>query len=203
MDSIPMPPSLEGARVLVLPADQCVFLQGQDPEHYLLVSRGRVRVFARSEKGREVVLYRVGDGEMCMLTTACLLGHTRYPAEAVTETETEVRAVPAHEFERLVDEDPGFRRFVFEGLSARLAEVLQRLEALVLDDVHDRLAACLLQNAGPGNTVRATHEALATEVGTAREVVSRHLRAMEKEGLIAMRRGRIDILQRERLAPTG
>jgi CRP/FNR family transcriptional regulator len=80
---------------------------------------------------------------------------------------------------------------VFSSFSARLADVMQRMEQLVLDSVQLRLVRCLLARADTDSTVRATHEELAFEIGTAREVVSRHLKALEQEGLIRMQRGSI------------
>lgn len=182
-----------------MPADARVFAQGQRADNYLVVTQGSVKVFARSEEGREVVLYRVNPGEMCTLTTACLLGRTAYPAEAVTESEVTARVLDAHLFGQMMDSSPEFRRFVFASLSGRLAEVIQRMERLVLESVDCRLTRVLLRRAGADGVVEVTHEALSNEVGTAREVVSRHLKAMERDGLIALRRGKILLLRPEAL----
>jgi len=195
-----LPAVLRDSAKLVVPGGQQVFTQGQVADNYLLVVAGSVKVFARSSEGREVVLYRVLPGEMCTLTTACLIGHSHYPAEAITETETEVRALPAAEFDYLLDESIEFRRFVFAGFSQRLGEIMKRLEQLVLESVHHRLADCLLRQADEHGVVLATHESLAQEIGTAREVVSRHLKTMENDGLISTLRGHVTILQPEALA---
>jgi CRP/FNR family transcriptional regulator len=189
-----LPEDLRRATRLIVPPGEAVFSQGQSPANYLLVTAGSVKVFARSSEGRELVLYRVLPGEMCTLTTACLIGHSRYPAEAVTELETEVHALPATEFDQLLNESEPFRRYVFAGFSQRLAEVMQRLEQLVLESVHQRLAECLARLSDADGVVRATHEILAQEIGTAREVVSRHLKAMEQKCLIRILRGRIEIV---------
>ena len=149
------------------------------------------------------VVARNGKGEMCLLTTACLIGHTRYSAEAVTEEATCARAVPAAQFERALDASDAFRRFVFEGLSLRLASVTERFEHLVLDTVQQRLARYLARRCGADNCVDTTHEALALEIGTAREVVSRQLKALEATGLLSVTRGQIEILDREGLARLG
>jgi CRP/FNR family transcriptional regulator len=137
---------------------------------------------------------------MCLLTTACLLGHTRYPAEAITELETTARVIPAKDFDRLLNDSYPFRQFVFEGLSQRLAQVTQRFEHIVLESVHHRLADFLLAQADKNGMLKTTHEALALEIGTAREVVSRHLKAMEQKGLIRTERGLVVILQPDALA---
>lgn len=188
-----LPTVLSSAAKAQLPAGQAVFTQGQRPENYLVVLEGCVKVFARSAEGREVVLYRVRPGEMCLLTTACLLGHTNYTAEAVTEAPTVALALPVRLFERSLDESTEFRRFVFEGLSLRLARVTERFEHLVLDSVERRLLRYLANRSAEGQCVEATHEQLALEIGTAREVVSRHLKALEAEGLLKTHRGSIEI----------
>ena len=190
-----LPRVIQNAKEVALTAMQRVFIQGQKAENYLFVTHGCIKIYARSRNGKEVVFYRVREGEMCILTTACLLGHSRYPAEAITETETLARIIPAHVFGQLLNDSEPFRQFVFEGLSMRLAQVMQRFEHLVLESVHQRLADFLLLCADSQGVVETTHELLAVEIGTVREVVSRHLRAMEKDGLIITRRGRIEILQ--------
>jgi CRP/FNR family transcriptional regulator len=195
MEEIHLPSALRAAAKIVIPAQRRVFSQGQLADHLLLVSSGSVKVFARSSEGREVVLYRVQTGEMCTLTTACLLGHTAYPAESITETETVAIKLPADQFDRLLNQSDSFRRFVFAGFSSRLAEIMKRFEQLLLDSVHRRLADFLLQRRNDEGVVGMTHEMLAQEIGTAREVVSRHLKTMEQEGMIRTRRGQIEILQ--------
>lgn len=193
---------LEAAEVR-LEAGRQVFAQGDEPQNYLIVTDGCVKVFARSAEGREVVLYRVRAGEMCLLTTACLIGHTRYSAEAVTEVTTCARVVPAAQFEQALDASDPFRRFVFEGLSLRLASVTERFEHLVLDNVQHRLARHLSRHCGAGNRINTTHETLAMEIGTAREVVSRQLKILESKGLLRATRGQIEVLDSGGLARLG
>jgi CRP/FNR family transcriptional regulator, anaerobic regulatory protein len=186
-----MPEVLQAAPSIEVPAGSRVFAQGQQASNYLFVTAGSVRVFARSSEGREVVLYRVQAGEMCTLTTSCMLGRAPYPAEAITESDVSARVLGAAEFDRALAEANDFRQFVFANFGKRLAEIMQRMEQLVLECVHNRLARCLVRRAGPDGVAVTTHEELALDVGTAREVVSRHLKAMEQSGLIALQRGRI------------
>lgn len=200
MDWNHLPDTIKNASEVALNAGQCVFSQGQSASNYLFVTQGCVKVFARSGEGREVVLYRVRADEMCILTTACLLGHTNYPAEAVAETETLALVVPGPEFEHALHESEFLRSFVFEGLSARLAQVMQRFEQLVLESVHHRLIDFLLRHADKDGLIEITHEILASEIGTAREVISRHLKSMENENLVKLSRGEIKIIDRDALA---
>ena len=194
MASEKLPLQIEQAQEIELEQGLCVFSQGQPAKNFLVVTQGCVTVFARSAEGKEVVLYRVHPGELCVLTTACLIGHSRYPAEAVTDSETRARVIPQEAFERFLDESGPFRRFVFAGMSARLAQVTGRFEHLVLDSVRRRLVDHLVRRAQSGPVIETTHERLATEIGTAREVVSRNLKTFEAEGLIRLGRGNITII---------
>ena len=200
MTSVDLPDAIREAPEIRLDAGLRVFSQGDEPQNYLVVTEGCVKVFARSAEGREVILYRVRAGQMCLLTTACLIGHTRYSAEAVTEEPTGAKILPAELFEKALGTSAAFRRFVFEGLSMRLASVTERFEHLVLDSVRQRLARYLVRRCAAGDTIDTTHEALALEVGTAREVISRQLKALEARGLLRTARGRIEILDSDGLA---
>ena len=198
-DTRELPQALREADEVVVPAGRQVFSQGQPAAHYLFVTEGSVRVFARSSEGREVVLYRVRPGEMCTLTTSCVLGRRPYPAEAVTETDVRARVLSPDVFDRELNESPQFRQFVFSNFSARLADIMQRMEQLVLESVRSRLARCLVRRSNAQGVTTVTHEQLALEIGSAREVVSRHLKALEQDGLIEMHRGEVVLLQPERL----
>lgn len=194
-----LPVVFEDAATVTLKVGQTVFTYGQTPGNYLVVLEGCIRVTAISSEGREVVLYRVMPGEMCALTTACLLGKSNYQAEAIVEAEATAKLIPAGVFHSLLNESESFRTFVFEGFSLRLADVMERFEQVVLKSIDQRLAAVLLYQSKDEDVIETTHERLASEIGTAREVVSRHLKYFEKKGLIATGRGHIRILDSKRL----
>ena len=198
MSNLPAP--VRQAVEVEMEAGMCVFAQGQSAENFVVVTEGCVTVFARSDDGKEVVLYRVRPGELCILTTACVIGHTAYPADAVTDAPTKARIIPVVEFEKFLDQSDEFRQFVFTGMGQRLAQVTKRFEHMVLDSVDRRLATFLLNRSATGPVVVMTHEKLASEIGTAREVISRHLKAMENENIIKLSRGEIKITNREKLA---
>lgn len=168
---------------------------------YLLVTGGGMRVQVMTETGRDVMLYEVLPGEGCVLTTSCLLGRGRFPAEAVTLSDTEILALPAAAFHHALAHSPHFRTFVFENFGQRLAGVIGRLEQLCSPSIDRTLAETLLRHGGGRNGVlRITHQQLALELGTAREVVSRHLKRFESRGGIRLGRGTISILRFEELA---
>lgn len=180
------------AHLVTLRAGQTVFRTGSACDDYLLVVDGCVKVLLTTESGREVVLYRVRSGESCILTTSCLIAGQHYPAQGITEDEVTAFALGRERFQRQIDHSSAFRAFVFDNFSRRLAEVIARMEQVAFGAVDARLARVLLARGSP---VTATHEALAAELGTAREVVSRHLKRFEAEGWVRLGRGSIEVLQ--------
>lgn len=195
---------LEGAlRFAEVPVGTVLFSEGAACQAYVLVLNGSVRVQKVSESGREIVLYRVERGQTCVLTTACLMTRAEYGAEGVAETPVKAAMLTAAAFEQLVDASPAFRRFVFEVYATRIADLLMLIEEVAFGRIDVRLAQVLLGHAArsPDGVVGATHQVLATELGTAREVVSRQLKEFERRGWVALARGRIEV--RDRAALTG
>lgn len=181
------------AQIRSLPAGATVFQPGMKCSRYLLVRCGRVRVFVSTASGREATLYRVEPGDTCVLTTSCLLSGDAYPAHAVTETPVEVQILPAAAFQALLDRSEGFRRFVFTSLGHRLTTVIQRFEAQTDRAILPRLARHLLDACPTSGAVSGTHQQLASELGTAREVISRRLKDLEADGYVRLERGRIEL----------
>lgn len=191
---------IEKSRYLQLPGNLAVSTRGSVCHDYILVVSGDIRVQVTTEKGREVVLYHVRAGEGCVLTTACLLGQGPFPAEGFTETETAVLALPAGEFEQALGSCGCFRHFVFDNFAQRLAGVIGRIEQLCSPAIERRLAAILLAlSRGSDSHFRITHQQLAAELGTVREVVSRHLKHFETQGWVTLGRGTIRILAQHRM----
>lgn len=188
------------SRFVQVPAGARVFGTGQMPESFLLVISGSIRVQQVSESGREIVLYRVTAGESCPLTTACLMGHEGYLAEAVTETEVEAVAIPRAVFESLLAESAVFRRFVFSAFSFRLTNLFRLIEDVAFARIDIRLAHKLLELAGVRDVLAVTHQQLAAELGTAREVISRQLHEFQRRGWVAVGRGSVTLQDRGALA---
>jgi CRP/FNR family transcriptional regulator len=187
-----------------LPAGRDVFRLGDACRNYLVVIEGTLRVQALSSSGREVVLYRVSDGQSCVLTTACLISGERYPAEGITETETVALSIPNPVFTQALAHSVAFQRFVFASQGKRLSDLIQRIEDVTFGRVDARLARLLLDRGGfQGAVVAATHQQFASELGTAREVVSRRLKLFEKQGWIRVLRGGIELCQCSALLQIG
>ena len=189
-----------GSRVVELPEGSRIFGPGQGPENFLLVLDGVVRVSQVSEGGREIVLYRVAAGESCTLTTACLVGEEDYQADGVAETRVRAVAVPRHLFDALIAASAEFRRFVFTAFGRRVTSLLRVIEDVAFARVEVRLAQRLLLLGDAAGRVAATHQELANELGSAREVVSRQLTELQRRGLIRVHRGSVEIADRPALA---
>lgn len=182
-----------------LPAGEQLFREGDSCSNFLLVLDGAVRVQKLSESGREIVLYRVEEGQSCILTTVCMLGGQTYNAEAVTETEVDAVALPNPVFRKALHGSQGFREFVFGAYSQRVSELLLLIDAISFGRIDQRLAAHLLEQAAATDELHLTHQELARNLGTAREVISRVLKEFERRGMLHLARGRITLQDRERL----
>lgn len=160
---------------------------------------GIIRVFKLGETGREITLYRVEPGQVCVLSASCALAgnDARMPAVAVAETEVNMLLVPVYAFRQLQREFPTMQEFISRTLSERLAEMMMVVDEVAFGRVDLRLADRLLRAAPPSeSTVRTTHQQLAVELGSAREVVSRILKDFERKGMVRLGRGRIELVSR-------
>lgn len=183
---------MASAKLVELPAGQQVFYPGAVCEQYLLVLEGSVKAQIISEAGREMLLYRVRPGDSCVLTTSCLLSGDQYPAEGITEDQVLAFAISSHAFYRCIEQSAFFREFVFKKFSARLSDVIALLEDVTFSAIDTRLAKALL--AEESNLITLTHQELAIKLGSAREVISRHLKRFEAYGWVALNRGTISLL---------
>jgi CRP/FNR family transcriptional regulator len=188
------------SRVIQLPAGSRIFGPGQAPENFLLLLDGSIKVQQVSESGREIVLYRVVAGESCALTTACLLSYEDYPAEAIAETAIRAVAIPRITFDELIARSAEFRRFVFTAFSVRVTQLLRVIDDIVFARLDIRLAERILGLAGPGNRVAVTQQQLASELGTAREVVSRPVNEFQRRGWLTIQRGSLELLDKAAMA---
>lgn len=189
---------LAAARAVGLKRGQKVFEPGQPCAAFLVVTAGTVRVSTVTSTGRELLLYRVGEGETCVLTTACLLAGADYDAEGVTETDVEALAIPKVLFEELMAISPAFRSFVFSSYGVRLRDLIGLVQDVSQRQLDRRLARFLADRAATPLTM--TQQEIAAELGTAREVVSRLLKQFAADGLVQIERRSIVVAAPERLA---
>jgi CRP/FNR family transcriptional regulator len=192
--------ALNAAQLVTVPQGTVVFRIGDQCENYLLVINGTVRVQQLAASGREIVLYRVHAGESCVLTTSCLMASNQYPAQGITETEVEAVMIPATSFHEALTRSEGFRRFVLEGYGQRITDLLMVIEDLAFRRLDSRLAERLIKLSDDTGQLSTTHQSLAVELGSAREVVSRQLKEFERKGWIQLGRGTIQVLDPDHLA---
>ncbi len=191
--------ALEKTKSMAVPAGATVFQEGDDCQYFMLIISGSVRVQKLSASGKAIVLYRVESGQACVLTTACLLSGVSYHAEAVSETAVQAMAIPQIEFQQALSV-PAFRQFVFASYGERVVSLVSLIDTVAFGRMDVRLATRLLAMANDDNVVNATHQVLARELGTAREVVSRLLKDFERQGWLALQRGSIHLHQPHVLA---
>lgn len=155
-----------------------------------MLLEGSIRVSKSSPGGRELVLYRVVPGESCILTSSCLLGGTRYTARGVAESDLVLAALDRALFARLVAEHAPFREYVFELFAERMTELMALVEAVAFRKLDQRLASLLL---GKGTELKTTHQQLADELASVREIVTRILHSFADRGWVRLSRERIEI----------
>ncbi len=188
-----------GTRVSVRAGDT-LFNEGADLLAVPFVESGRIRVFKRSAEGHEITLYDIDAGDSCVLAAGSILAGARYPAIAVADGPVVMWLIDGRTMLDLFESNHDFRRWVFELLSTRLSGLMGLVEEVAFKKMDSRLASYLIDRADEAGELATTHEAIATELGTAREVVSRILRQFEVEEAIVIGRGRISISDRSKLA---
>jgi len=190
-------------QMATVPQGAVLFRDGDSCGGYVMVLEGSVRVQKIDPEGREIVLYRVEPGQTCMLTTTCLLGGQAYPAEGVAETEVELAMLPADAFYAAMAASEAFRRFVFAAIGRRISDLMLLVEDVAFGRMDVRLGRLLLKRVREhGTHLDCTHQDLAFELGTAREVVSRLLKNFERRGALSLGRGKIEVIDSAALAHT-
>ncbi len=191
----------DGVRIRAKAGD-VLFRPGEACRGFIAIRSGCVRVSLTAASGREIVLYRVRPGQICLQTFSCLLENKSYAAEGIAEQDLDAVLAPPALFQRLLDEDGAFRAALLRSAADRFADFEQVVQTLAFTGLAQRTAGALLRLSDAQGEVSATHEAIAAEIGSAREAVSRQLGAFAKEGLVQLARGKISLLRRDILART-
>ena len=181
-------------RLHTFPVGQMICWQGDVCTHLALVVEGAVRVYKLGENGREITLYRIEAHESCILTASCILSDEPFPALAVVVQEVQALLIPAAVVQTWVSQYAVWRNYLFRLLSHRLAIVMEVVEEVAFQRMDVRLAAWLGEHTAVHPTLATTHQEIAFELGTAREVVSRLLKEWDREGIIVLGRGTITVV---------
>jgi CRP/FNR family transcriptional regulator len=180
-----------------LPAGSEVFTERQPCTGFPLLVAGSIKVVKQAASGRELVLYRVAPGGSCIITSSCLLGHADYNARGIAEAPLTLFVLPVSAFAALLVEHPPFRDFVFRLFSERIGELMQLVEEVAFARLDQRLARLLL--ARNEDVLNVTHQQLADELGSVREIVSRLLKGFAAQGLVSLGREQIVVSDRDGL----
>ena len=187
----------ETANVVRLSPGDYFLREGDTCAHFAVLVTGRMRVFKLAESGHEITLYHVGAGEACPLNVSCVLSESPVPATAKVEEPVEAIVIPAATFRRWMAQHEALRTFVFHMFANRLTEVMSLVEEVAFRRMDQRLARrlhdLLVQDGSTRESVEVTHAELASDLGTAREVVSRLLKEFERLGAITLSRGKISL----------
>ncbi len=177
-----------------LPAGSDVFAEGDQVDSIALLLSGVVRVYKIGETGREITLYRFGLGESCVLTASAILNRKTFPAIATVEQDGEAVMLPAEIFRSWVHRYDLWRGFVFDMLSQRLASVMEILDEVAFHRMDARVASLLLTRSRAQNPIRITHQEIAAELGSSREVISRLLEDFASRRLVRIGRGEVEVV---------
>ncbi len=175
-----------------------LFNQHDACERVFLVGSGHIRLYARMDTGREITLYHVGPGEICPINILCVLigGLESVTAQVVSDAETVM--LPAAAFRKWLAEEDTVRYFAFQSLKSRFSSVISLVGDIAFRKMHERLASYLRSRFRDGgenpSTLHLTHEQIAMELGSAREVISRILKNFEQHGAIKLGRGSIRLI---------
>jgi CRP/FNR family transcriptional regulator, anaerobic regulatory protein len=187
-------------RVQIIPARGIVFRPGDVARGFVIVLSGRISVHLTGSTGREILLYEVTQGQTCVQTTLGLLGDETYTGEAIADTDVRAVLVPRQSFLLLMEQSSWFRHLVFRAFAARMNDITRVLEHVAFEKIEQRLARQLRLAANTAGIVTQTHQELAVAIGSVREVVSRRLEVLARNGLISQERGQITVTDPARLA---
>lgn len=185
---------LLAAKQQVFPGGTLVYAEGDACSAIAFLLSGEIRVYKMGDSGREITLYEINRGETCILNASCILSSMTYPAYAVSTEGGEMLLIPANEFRKLIAEYAEMRDFVFTILSQRLSTVMELVEEVAFGRMDHRLIEYINERA-ENRRLLTTHQKIADDLGTSREVVSRLLKDFERKGKVALSRNSITLLR--------
>ncbi|MFP4456940.1 MAG: Crp/Fnr family transcriptional regulator [Clostridia bacterium] len=167
---------------------------------YFVLS-GIIRVYKMTEEGKEITLYRVEPGSACLFTLGCIINQPKIEYEALTEVEQDAKiiAVPGNIFKSLITSNEKFLDYIFAKMLNTITELMVLTEEVTFHHTNQRLASYLLTYLDKSEVIHTTHENIARDLGTAREVISRMLEEFQKKGIVYLSRGKIKIIDIQKL----
>ena len=181
----------------VIPAGKQIYTEGDACSAIAFVLSGDIRVYKIGQTGREITLYEIGPGETCILNASCILSGQTYPANAVSLSDAGLFLVPSAEFRRLISQHEKVRDYIFTLLSRRLTGVMELVEEVAFGHMDERLMDYLVEKSAD-NRLETTHQKIANDLGTSREVVSRLLKDLERKGRVQLSRNTVTLLDEKK-----
>ena len=167
----------------------------------LLIKTGQLRAYILSDEGREITIYRLFDRDMCLFSASCILNSIQFEITITAEKDTEFWLIPSELYKNLLTESAPLANYTNELMAARFSDVMWLIEQVLWKSLDKRLAAFLLEEAAieDSNELKITHEIIANHLGSHREVITRMLRYFQSDGIVKLSRGKITLLNPERL----
>lgn len=186
---------MNNKNIVHYPKGKIMMEEGRACNNYVFILDGVIRVYKISEEGKEVTLYRLGKGDTCVLVLLCLMGNRDYPAFAEVDKDVTMMTISIQDFKSLFYKSVAWQEYVFGSLAQKLVDTMMVVDEIAFKKIDKRIANFILEKLQDGNDeIRITHAAIASELGTAREVVSRILKDIERKGGISISRGKIKVL---------
>lgn len=181
------------------PAGTILTNLGDSCHNLIILQQGLVRVYRPAEDGRSITLYHVGEGESCILTASCILNTQPFPAIAEIEKDAKGLVIPAKQIHQWLKTESHWQQYMFFLLSQRMEDLIQLVDALAFRHLDVRLAKWISEHANHSKFIQTTHQIIAKDLGSSREVISRLLKEFEREKLIKLNRGAIEIIDQKKI----
>lgn len=190
----------QNSQLITYPKDKNIH-NGEECSGVILVRSGSLRLYIMSDEGKDITLYRLHKGDLCMLSASCVLDAVTFDVFVDAEEDSQCCVVSGPAFAAVSERNPDIRIFALETAVSRFSDVMWVMQQILFMSMDKRLAIFLLdESARTGsNTLKLTHEQIARYMGSAREVVSRMLKYFASEGIVEAARGGVTILDREHL----
>ena len=161
----------------------------------ILVKSGQLRTYMLSDEGREITLYRLFEGDMCLLSAPCMIRSIQFDVTVETEKDTEVWIIPPNVYQEVMEQSAPLACYTLELMATRFSEVMWLMEQVMWKSLDKRIAAFLLEESAieDSDTLKLTHETIANHLGSPREVITRMLRYFQSEGIVRLSRGAVTI----------
>lgn len=182
-------------------AGQMVSSSGSDCLGLFLIRKGTLRVYLTSEEGREATVFRLHEGEICVLSGSCLLSSLPFEVQIDAETDSEIYLLPSGSFRQIMEENIYVENYIYKMMTESFSDIIAAVQQMLFASLTQRLVSFLLDESVRSGTpeVRMTQEQIARSIGSAREAVSRSLKQLAADGSIELFRGGVRLLDRKSL----